>query len=364
MRITGPGVIGEPLDPDQARRVLRRAVELGVELIDTAHAYGPEVSERLIGETLAPYPEGLVIATKSGLQRSESGAWPPDGRPETIRSECERSLALLRVERIDLLQLHRPDPQVPIEESLGAMVELRAEGKIDLIGVSNVSVSQLARARAVTEDRLGAEPLQRRRPGLRGRARGLRARREIAFLPWFPLGAGSLTKAADLEQVAAANGATARKSRSRGSSSARPRCCRSRAPRRSPTSRRTWPPPDSASARTSLPGSQAPAPDRRAPSARVPSPNARVRHADPSGTPSASEIRSGHAENREVDRDDAPVFFLTPSTLASATRVIRSSDPISLWSNGTYHHPTLRGSGGRARAGGAPPRRLEGCDRP
>jgi aryl-alcohol dehydrogenase-like predicted oxidoreductase len=166
------------------------------------------VSERLIGETLAPYPQGLVIATKSGLQRTESGAGPPDGRPETIRTECERSLALLRVERIDLLQLHRPDPQVAIEESLGAMVELRAEGKIDLIGISNVSVSQLERARAVTEivsvqkgysvaDRESHDVLE------------ACERHGIAFLPWFPLGAGSLTKAADLEQVAAANGATA-----------------------------------------------------------------------------------------------------------------------------------------------------------
>jgi pyridoxine 4-dehydrogenase len=122
MRITGPGIWGEPRDPEEARRVLRRALELGVEFIDTAHAYGPEVSERLIGEALYPYPDELVVATKSGLQRSGPDAWSSDGRPETIRRDCERSLTLLRRERIDLLQLHRVDPSVAIEESLGAMV--------------------------------------------------------------------------------------------------------------------------------------------------------------------------------------------------------------------------------------------------
>jgi pyridoxine 4-dehydrogenase len=151
MRITGPGILGEPRDPDEARRVLRRAVELGVDFIDTAHAYGPEVSERLIGEALHPYTEELVVASKSGLQRSGPDAWVNDGRPETIRHDCERSLTLLRRERIDLLQLHRVDPSVPIEESLGAMNALRFEGKVDMIGVSNVSVEEFERARAVTE---------------------------------------------------------------------------------------------------------------------------------------------------------------------------------------------------------------------
>jgi pyridoxine 4-dehydrogenase len=208
MRITGSGIWGEPRDPDEARRVLRRALELGVELIDTAHAYGPEVSERLIGEALHPYPDELVVATKSGLQRSGPGAWSPDGRPETIRREVERSLSLLRSERIDLLQLHRVDPNVPIEESLGAMVALRAEGKVDMIGVSNVSAADLERARAITEivsvenrysfgDRDSDDVL------------AFCEREGIAFLPWNPLGAGSPTQARELDDIAAAHGASA-----------------------------------------------------------------------------------------------------------------------------------------------------------
>ena len=208
MRITGPGILGEPLDPDEARRVLRRAVELGVELIDTAHAYGPEVSERLIGETLYPYPEELLVATKSGLKRSGPGGWPEDGRPETIRQDCERSLTLLRLERIDLLQLHRADPNVPIEESLGTMVELRAEGKVDLIGVSNVTVEQLERARAITE----IVSVQNRY-SLEDRSSeavlSICERDGIAFLPWHPLEAGALAQSSELDEVAAVHGATA-----------------------------------------------------------------------------------------------------------------------------------------------------------
>ena len=207
MRITGPGIWGEPNDPDEARRVLRRAVELGVNLIDTAHAYGPEVSERLIAEALHPYPDDLVIATKSGLQRSGPNAWHPDASPETIRRECERSLALLRVETIDLYQLHRPDPKVPLEESLGTIVELQAEGKVRLIGISNVDAEQLRRARAVTEivsvqnrfnvdDRSSDEVL------------ATCEQDGIAFLPWAPLGGGDQTRALRLEAVAAAHGAT------------------------------------------------------------------------------------------------------------------------------------------------------------
>jgi pyridoxine 4-dehydrogenase len=208
MRITGPGIWGEPRDPDEARRVLRRALEVGVELIDTAHAYGPEVSERLIGEALHPYPDELVIATKTGLQRSGPDAWWPDGRPETIRRDCERSLTLLRSERIDLLQLHRVDPRVPIEESLGVIAALRVEGKVDMIGVSNVSIEELERARAITDivsvqnqyslgDRESEDAL------------AICEREGIAFLPWRPLGAGSLTRASELDDVAAAHGATA-----------------------------------------------------------------------------------------------------------------------------------------------------------
>jgi pyridoxine 4-dehydrogenase len=208
MRITGPGIWGEPRDPDEARRVLRRALELGVEFIDTAHSYGPEVSERLIGEALHPYPDELVVATKSGQRRGGPDAWSPDGRPETIRRDCERSLTLLRRERIDLLQLHRVDPAVPIEESLGAMVALRAEGKVDMIGVSNVTVEQLGRARATTE----IVSVQNRYSLGDRESEDVLARCEregIAFLPWHPLGAGLLTRARELDEVAAAHGATA-----------------------------------------------------------------------------------------------------------------------------------------------------------
>jgi len=208
MRITGPGIWGEPRDPDEARRTLQRALELGVEFIDTAHAYGPEVSERLIGEALHPYPDELLIATKSGLQRSGPDAWFADGRPETIRRDCERSLTLLRRERIDLLQLHRVDPSVPIEDSLGTMVALREEGKVDMIGVSNVSVEQLERARAVTD----IVSVQNRYSLSDRSSEGVLAvceRDGIAFLPWHPLGAGSLTQSSELDSVAAAHGATA-----------------------------------------------------------------------------------------------------------------------------------------------------------
>jgi pyridoxine 4-dehydrogenase len=208
MRITGPGVWGEPKDANQAHLVLRRALELGVDFIDTAHAYGPEVSERLIAEALHPYPNTLVVATKSGLQRARRGAWSADGRPETIRRDCERSLTLLRRDRIDLYQLHTVDRKVPIEESLGAMAELRAEGKVRMIGVSNVSVDELARARAVTEI---ASVQNRYNLGERSSDDVLAVceRDGIAFLPWYPLGAGALTRSPELEAVAAAHAATA-----------------------------------------------------------------------------------------------------------------------------------------------------------
>ncbi|HSP71752.1 MAG TPA: aldo/keto reductase, partial [Gaiellaceae bacterium] len=151
MRITGKGIWGEPERPDEARAVLRRAVELGVEFVDTAHSYGPEVSERLIGETLRPYPDGLVVATKSGFERSGPDRWEADCRPETIRGDCERSLRLLGVDRIDLLQLHTVDPRVPYEESVGAIAELQRDGKVRCIGVSNVDLEHLRRAQAVAE---------------------------------------------------------------------------------------------------------------------------------------------------------------------------------------------------------------------
>jgi pyridoxine 4-dehydrogenase len=193
MRITGDGIWGPPADPDGARRLLRRVVELGVNLIDTADSYGPEVSENLIAAALHPYPEGLVIATKGGLRRSGPGQWPRDGRPEHLKEACEASLRRLRLERIDLYQLHSPDPQVPLEDSLGALRELQEEGKIRHIGVSNVSVEELQRARALVDvvtvqnrynltDRHSESVLEAcERDG-------------IGFIPWFPLATGDLAR--------------------------------------------------------------------------------------------------------------------------------------------------------------------------
>src|SRR5665213_2438498 len=207
MRITGAGIWGEPADPDEARRLLRRAVELGVNFIDTAHAYGPEVSERLIGEALAPYPDDLIVGTKGGLQRSGPGLWQPDGRPETLRRECELSLTLLRRETIDLYQLHRPDPGVPLEESLGAIVELQSEGKVRLIGVSNVNADELRQAQAVTTI---ASVQNRYSAGDRSSddVLAICERDGIAFLPWAPLGGGDLTQAQHLAAIAAEHDAT------------------------------------------------------------------------------------------------------------------------------------------------------------
>jgi len=149
MRLCGPGVWGEPLDRPGAKRVLMRAVELGITLVDTADAYGPEVNERFIAETLYPYPKGLIIATKGGLRRPRREAWEKNGRPEHLRAACEASLRRLKLERIDIYQLHAPDPQVPLDESVGALAELQSEGKIRHIGLSNVSVNELCRAQRI-----------------------------------------------------------------------------------------------------------------------------------------------------------------------------------------------------------------------
>ena len=186
MRITGHGIWGDPPDQGQARATLRRVVELGVNFIDTADSYGPEVSERLIAETLYPYPDDLVIATKGGLVRPGPGRWNPDGRPEHLRAACEGSLRRLRLEQIPLYQLHRPDPKVPLADSLGTLVELKDEGKIAHIGVSNVSESQLRAAQQIT-------PVVSVQNRYNAADRGSESMvdtcelEQIAFLPWAPI---------------------------------------------------------------------------------------------------------------------------------------------------------------------------------
>ncbi|MEU6706003.1 aldo/keto reductase [Streptomyces wuyuanensis] len=208
MRLTGPGVWGEPEDHDEAVRVLRRAVELGVDFIDTADSYGPFVSERLIREALHPYPDDLVIATKAGLARSGPDGWSPLGRPEYLRQQLELSLRHLGVERIDLYQLHRIDAKVPTADQLGELALLRQEGKIRHIGVSEVTVEQLEEARSYADvvsvqnlynlaDR-GAEDVLRYAES-----------ENIAFIPWFPIATGELARpGGPLDTAARQHGAT------------------------------------------------------------------------------------------------------------------------------------------------------------
>ena len=186
MRVTGRGIWGEPPDQDQAMATLRRVVELGVNFIDTADSYGPEISERLIAEALYPYPDDLVIATKGGLVRPGPGRWDPDGRPAHLRAACEGSLRRLRLEQIPLYQLHRPDPRVPLADSLGALVELKDEGKIAHIGISNVSESQLRAAQQITPV---ASVQNRYNAADRGSESMVDTceQEQIAFLPWAPI---------------------------------------------------------------------------------------------------------------------------------------------------------------------------------
>jgi aryl-alcohol dehydrogenase-like predicted oxidoreductase len=192
MRLTGQGIWGEPADREECKRVLRRALELGINFIDTADSYGPEVSERLIAETLYPYPDELVIATKGGLERPGPGRWTPNGRPEHLRQACEGSLRRLRLERIDVYQFHRPDPEVPFDESLGRLIELKNEGKIRHIGLSNVDTDQLEKAQKLTPivsvqnryslfDRSSEELLE------------AASQEQVAFLPWRPVEGGELS---------------------------------------------------------------------------------------------------------------------------------------------------------------------------
>jgi len=208
MRLTGTGIWGEPKDPAESRRVLKRAVELGANFIDTADSYGPDVSERLIGETLSPFPKGLVVATKGGLTRQGPDLWSPDGRPDYLAKEVEKSLRLLKTDVVDLWQLHRIDPKVPVEQSLEPIVKLKQQGKIRHIGLSEVKPKDIDRARKVVEivsvqnlynvgDRQHEDVLE------------YCERHNIAFIPWFPVAAGKLAQpGGKLDEIAKHHGAT------------------------------------------------------------------------------------------------------------------------------------------------------------
>ena len=193
MQLTGKGVWGDPADPDEAVRVLRRAVELGVDFIDTADSYGPFVSEMLIRKALHPYPENLTIATKAGLTRTGPGEWHPVGRPEYLRQQCELSLRHLGLERIELYQLHRIDPKVPLEDQIGELVKLRDEGKIAHIGLSEVDVEELQKAMALAP----VVSVQNLYNLANRKAEDLLDYCEtngIGFIPWFPLATGDLAR--------------------------------------------------------------------------------------------------------------------------------------------------------------------------
>jgi pyridoxine 4-dehydrogenase len=208
MRLTGEGVWGPPPDRDEARRVLRRAIDLGINLIDTADAYGPEVNEEIIAEALSPYPEGLVIATKVGNTRPGPGQWVPDGRPGQLRARCEDSLRRLRTERIDLLQLHFVDPEVPEDDQYAALAQLQKEGKVRHLGLSNVSVEQIERARRhfrVTTVQNRYNVMERSSDEVVDHC----AAKRIGFLPWFPLSTGKLATGEALDAGARSHGATA-----------------------------------------------------------------------------------------------------------------------------------------------------------
>ena len=208
MRLTGEGIWGEPEDVAECRRVLRRALELGLTLIDTADSYGPHVSEHLIGETLHPYPDGLVIATKAGLERSGPGRWHPNGRPEHLREACEGSLRRLKLDRIDLYQLHRIDPRVPVEESLGTLLELRLEGKVRHLGLSEISIGNLDRARRIAPIATVQNRYNVADPSSEDVLQACE-RDGLGFMPWFPLEAGGLAdEGGPLAGAAKRHGAT------------------------------------------------------------------------------------------------------------------------------------------------------------
>ena len=208
MRITGPGIWGDPADPDEAVRVLRRAVELGVDFIDTADAYGPFVSHELIRKALYPYPDDLVIATKVGFTRPSQQNWVPLGRPEYLRQQVELGLRQLGVERIALMQLHRVDPKVPLADQVGELKAMQGEGKIAHIGLSEVSVDEIEQARAVAD----IVSVQNRYNFADREAEDVLdhcAANDIAFIPWNPLAVGKLaTEGSPVQTFAAEKGAT------------------------------------------------------------------------------------------------------------------------------------------------------------
>lgn len=208
MRITGKGIWGDPADPEEVQRVLHRALDLGINFIDTADSYGPEVSERLIAQALHPYPAGLVIATKGGLTRQGPDQWAPVGRPEYLRQCLEMSLRRLKVDQIDLYQLHRIDPKVPADEQLGALKELQQAGKIRYVGLSEVSVAEIEHARTILPivsvqnqynltDRKSEDVLE------------YCQREKLGFIPWFPIASGDLARpGGPLDQAAKDHDAT------------------------------------------------------------------------------------------------------------------------------------------------------------
>jgi pyridoxine 4-dehydrogenase len=207
MRLTGPGIWGPPKDKQESIAVLRRAVELGVNFIDTADSYGPNVSEELIAEALYPYPQGLVIATKGGLLRPGPGIWNRDGRPEHLREALEGSLRRLRLERIDIYQYHRVDPNVPLEDSVGELARLREQGKIRHVALSNVDADQLARARKIVpivtvQNRYNLTDHESEQMV------DICERENIGFIPWAPLGGDSLASVEALHQIARRHHAT------------------------------------------------------------------------------------------------------------------------------------------------------------
>ena len=210
MRLTGPGIWGPPANKQEAMAVLHRALELGINLIDTADSYGPEVSESLIAEALFPYPKDLVIATKGGLLRTGPGQWPADGRPEHLRVALEGSLQRLRVDHIDIYQFHRPDPKVPFEDSLGALAKMKEEGKIRHIGLSNVTMDQLARAQKIVpivtvqnHYNLAMRESEHMTAAESEEMINLCARQGIGFIPWSPLAFGELARSGSaIDQIA------------------------------------------------------------------------------------------------------------------------------------------------------------------